>query len=83
MVRSFPTSENIVPFYNIHGLLPEGEREAAPSPDSLGPRYWTGQVSAPLQSSLSLTVSQHLVSGTRGPCLKTELLVGLLPSERP
>ena len=71
------------PFYNIRALLPEGEREAAPSPDSLGPRYWTGQASAPLQSPLSLTASQRLVSGTRGPYLKTELLAGLLPSERP
>jgi hypothetical protein len=43
------------PFYDIRELLPEGERETAPSPAALGPRYWTGQVSAPSQHSLPLT----------------------------
>ena len=66
------------PFYDIIGLLPEGERETAPRPDVLGPRYWSGQVSAPLQSS---SLSQHLVSGTHVPYLHTELFAGLLPSK--
>jgi len=52
------------PFYDIQELLPEGERESAPSPAALGPRYWTRRDSAPAQHSLPPTVSQILVSGT-------------------
>lgn len=70
-----------VPFYNIRGLLPESERESAPSPDAMGPRYWTRQELAPLQCSSPLTASQILVSGNHSPYLKTEPLAGLLPSE--
>ena len=69
------------PFYDIIELLPEGERETAPRPDALGPRYWT-QESAPLRSSSPLTASQHLVGRTHSPYLKAELLAGLLSSER-
>ena len=69
------------PFYDIIKLLPEGEREAAPKPDDLGPRYWDLQKPAPLQHSLPFSASQNLVSGTHGPHLKTEWLSGLLPSK--
>jgi len=55
------------PFYDIRELLPEHLRETAPSPAALGPRYWTGQVSAPSQRSSRLTASQFLVSGTHVP----------------
>ena len=73
------------PFYDIRGLLPESEREAAPIPAVLGPRYWTRQDSAASQRSLPrpLTASQNLVSGTHGPYLMIELLAGVLPSTGP
>ena len=61
------------PFYDIRQLLPEDEREAAPSPAALGPRYWTRGESAPLQNSSPLIASQNLVSGTHSPCLNTDL----------
>jgi hypothetical protein len=52
------------PFYDIRELLPENERETAPSPTALGPRYWN---SAALQKPLPLTASQNLVSSIHGP----------------
>jgi len=52
------------PFYDIRELLPEHERESAPSPAALGPRYWTGQDHPPPQHSLPPMASQNLVSGT-------------------
>jgi len=52
------------PFYDIRKLLPENERETAPIPAALGPRYWTRQDSVGLQNSSPLNVSQILVSGT-------------------
>jgi hypothetical protein len=55
-----------VPFYDIRELLPENERETAPIPAALGPRYWTRRDSVALQNSSPLAASQILVSGTHG-----------------
>jgi len=71
------------PFYDIRDLLPEDEREAAPSPAALVPRYWARQDSAPSHHSLPLTVSQDLVSGTHAPYLMTELFAGFFSSKGP
>ena len=64
-------------------VLPENEREAAPSPAALVPQYWSRQDSAPSQHSLPLTASQNLVSGSHAPYLLTEPLAGVLSSKGP
>jgi hypothetical protein len=71
------------PFYDIRALLPANQRESAPKPAALGPRYWTTQDSAPLQHSLPPKASQRLVSGTHGPFLITEPLAGIISSKGP
>ena len=50
------------PFYDIRELLPEHERETAPSPAALGPRYWTARGSSPFEHSSPLAAPQVLVS---------------------
>jgi hypothetical protein len=71
------------PFYDIRDLLPENQRESAPKPATLGPRYWTRQDSAGLQHSLPPMASQSLVSGPHAPYIMTELRAGIISSKGP
>ena len=63
---------SMVPFYDIHKLLPPNEREMAPIPAALGPRHLTRRDSVAVQNSSPLTVLQILVSGTHNLSILNE-----------